>query len=356
MIKPHHGPILARGSRRQNDGRPILPSAETTIFNPVTDSIYGLNATYDRHSSPSRHRCARRGIGLKHVKHTLRRRGLGARQRVGALVKRRLPWAASPLAGPLGRWLLFAVALWLGASCAGRAQTPDGFALPQIPGVSPAHTPQQVANTVQILVLMTLLTVAPSLFIMMTAFTRIIIVLSFLKSALGTQNIPPSQVLVGLAVFLTFFVMQPTFTRMNSDAVQPFMAKKIDFPTAVDRGEIPLRRFMVAQTYRDDLRLFLQMSHTPPPRIQDPDHPADSLPMQVVVPAFIISELKTGFIFGFIIYIPFIIIDLVVAALLMSMGMMMLPPTVISLPAKILVFILADGWHAIAGSLAASFH
>lgn len=235
------------------------------------------------------------------------------------------------------------------------AQTPGGISIPTVPGSEPAKNPQQVANTIQILVLMTVLTVAPSLLIMTTAFTRIIIVLSFLRSALGTQNIPPNQVLIGLAIFLSFFVMAPTFKLMNDAAIQPYMEKKIDFKTAIDRGEIPLRRFMVAQTYKDDLRLFIQMSHTQPPKITDPRHPADNIPMQVVIPAFVISELKTGFIFGFIIYIPFIVIDLVVSALLMSMGMMMLPPTVISMPAKLLVFILADGWHAIAGSLAASY-
>ena len=190
---------------------------------------------------------------------------------------------------------------------------------------------------------------------MTTAFTRIVIVLSFLRSAIGTQNIPPNQILLGLALFLTFFVMAPTFNQMNHDAVQPYLAKQMDFPTALQRGEVPLRRFMVAQTYKDDLKLFLQMSRTPPPKITDPAHPADNLPMQVVIPAFVISELKTGFIFGFIIYIPFIIIDLVVSSLLMSMGMIMLEPTVISLPAKVLVFILADGWHVLAGSLAASY-
>ena len=131
--------------------------------------------------------------------------------------------------------------------------------------------------------------------------------------------------MLGLSLFLTFFVMAPTFSQMNADAVQPYLSNKMDFNTAVDRGEIPLRRFMVAQTYKDDLKLFLQMSHTPMPKITDPAHPADVLPMQVVIPAFVISELKTGFIFGFIIYIPFIIIDLVVSSLLMSMGMMMLP-------------------------------
>jgi flagellar biosynthetic protein FliP len=239
------------------------------------------------------------------------------------------------------------------AAATAHAQT--GFTLPTIPGSAPAKNPQQVANTIQILLLMTVLTLAPALLIMTTAFTRIVIVLSFLRSALGTQNIPPTQVLLGLALFLTFFVMAPTFNQMNSAAIQPYLSNKMDFNTAVTRGEIPLRRFMVAQTYKDDLNLFLKMSHTPLPKIEDPKHPADGLPMQVVIPAFVISELKTGFIFGFIIYIPFIIIDLVVSSLLMSMGMMMLPPTVISLPAKVLVFILADGWHAIAGSLAASY-
>ena len=255
----------------------------------------------------------------------------------------------------LRRFLPFAILIAVLAFSVSAAQAQTGFVLPTIPGSAPAKNPQQVANTLQILLLLTVLTLAPALLIMTTAFTRIVIVLSFLRSALGTQNIPPNQVMLGLALFLTFFVMGPTFNQMNSDAIQPYLSSKMDFNTAVDRGEIPLRRFMVKQTYKDDLRLFLQMSHTPLPKITDPEHPADSLPMQVVIPAFVISELKTGFIFGFIIYIPFIIIDLVVSSLLMSMGMMMLPPTVISLPAKILVFILADGWHAIAGSLAASY-
>ncbi len=250
-------------------------------------------------------------------------------------------------------------ALCLIGICAGQAHAaPDalaGLSLPTIPGSSPAKSPQQVANTLQILMLLTVLTLAPALLIMTTAFTRIVIVLSFLRSALGTQNIPPNQVMLGLALFLTFFVMAPTFNQINQDAAQPYLAGKMPFPDAVERGTTPLRRFMVAQTYKDDLKLFLQMSKTPPPKITDPNHPADSLPMVIVVPAFVISELKTGFIFGFIVYIPFVIIDLVVSSLLMSMGMMMLPPTVISLPAKVLVFILADGWHAIAGSLAASY-
>ena len=235
------------------------------------------------------------------------------------------------------------------------AQSVGGLTLPTIPGSEPAKNPTQVANTLQILLLLTVLSLAPALLIMTTAFTRIIIVLSFLRSAIGTQNIPPNQILLGLALFLTFFVMAPTFNQMNHDAIQPYLAKRMDFPTALQRGETPLRRFMVAQTYKADLKLFLEMSRSPAPKITDPAHPADDVPMQVVIPAFVISELKTGFIFGFIIYIPFIIIDIVVSSLLMSMGMMMLPPTVISLPAKVLVFILADGWHVIAGSLAASY-
>jgi flagellar biosynthetic protein FliP len=236
------------------------------------------------------------------------------------------------------------------------AQSAGGLTLPTIPGSEPTRNPAQIANTLQILALLTVLSLAPALLIMTTAFTRIIIVLSFLRQAIGTQSIPPNQVMLGLALFLTFFVMSPTFNLINQNAVQPYLSHKMDFPTALQAGETPLRRFMVAQTYKADLRLFLDMSHTPPPVITDPAHPADSLPMQVVIPAFVISELKTGFIFGFIIYLPFVIIDLVVSSLLMSMGMMMLPPTVISLPAKVLVFILADGWHAIAGSLAASYH
>ena len=167
---------------------------------------------------------------------------------------------------------LFLAAL-LCAAASAHAQAPAAFALPTIPGSAPAKSPQQVANTLQILLLLTVLTLAPALLIMTTAFTRIVIVLSFLRSALGTQNIPPNQVMLGLAVFLTFFVMAPTFTQMNTDAIQPYLSSKMDFNTAVTRGETPLRRFMVAQTYKDDLKLFLQMSRTPLPKITDPQHP-----------------------------------------------------------------------------------
>ena len=221
--------------------------------------------------------------------------------------------------------------------------------IPALPGFAPAKQPQQVALTLQILAMLTVLSVAPAILVMMTAFTRIVIVLSFIRSALGTQNIPPNQVLLGLALFLTFFIMAPTFREVNDNAVQPYLANKIEFRTAVDRGQIPLANFMIRQTYKDDLNLFLRLSNTPRPQT------LDKLSFTMLVPAFVISELKPGFIFGFIIYIPFIIIDLVVSSLLMSMGMMMLPPTTISLPAKVLVFILADGWHSIIGSLAQSY-
>lgn len=236
---------------------------------------------------------------------------------------------------------------------AANSQTP--FTIPTIPGVTPAKNPQQVATTVQILVLMTVLSVAPALLIMTTAFTRIVIVLSFLRSALGSQNIPPNQVMLGLALFLTFFVMNPTFVQMNKVALQPYLSGKMEFGHAIQAGERPLRRFMLKQTYPDDLRLFVDMNRPASQSNPTVYKTADDIPMQVVIPAFVISELKTGFIFGFIVYLPFVIIDLVVSSLLMSMGMMMLPPTVISLPAKILVFILADGWHAIALSLASSY-
>jgi flagellar biosynthetic protein FliP len=224
-----------------------------------------------------------------------------------------------------------------------------GFQIPTLPGVQAAKGPQQVALTLQILVLMTVLSLAPAILVMTTAFTRIVIVLSFVRSAIGAQNIPPNQVMLGLALFLTFFIMGPTVQQVNDRALHPYLTGKMQFDAAFAAGESPIAHFMIRQTYKEDLNLFIRLSHTPPPAT------LDQLPITVLIPAFVISELKTGFIFGFIVYIPFIVIDLVVSSLLMSMGMMMLPPTVISLPAKVLVFILADGWHAIVGSLAQSY-
>jgi flagellar biosynthetic protein FliP len=248
------------------------------------------------------------------------------------------------------QWLPVAVAALLVLPSAVHAATGDSpLPIPSIPGITAAKGPQQVALSLQILALLTVLTLAPAILIMTTAFTRVVMGLSVVRSALGVQNVPPNQVMLGLALFLTFFIMAPTFTKINDDAVRPYLAQKLDFNSALAAGEAPLSRFMIRQTYKSDLNLFIQLSGQPKPQT------IDQLQMTILIPAFVISELKTGFIFGFIVYIPFIIIDMVVSSLLMSMGMMMLPPTTISLPAKVLVFVLADGWHAIVGSLAQSY-
>jgi flagellar biosynthetic protein FliP len=188
---------------------------------------------------------------------------------------------------------------------------------------------------------------------MVTSFTRIIIVLHFVRSAIGTQTTPPNQVLVGLALFLTFFIMSPVFTQINSDAIQPLSKGKITQEEAYKKGIAPLRKFMLDQIQiggKKDLRLFMDIAD-----INEVDT-TDQIPITVIIPAFIISELKKAFIIGFLIYIPFIVIDMVVASTLMSMGMMMLPPTMISMPFKILLFIIADGWNLIIGELVKTFY
>ncbi|MBN1516331.1 flagellar type III secretion system pore protein FliP [Candidatus Sumerlaeota bacterium] len=211
-------------------------------------------------------------------------------------------------------------------------------------------TPQQKLSTgIKIVLLMTVLTIAPSLLIMMTSFVRIVIVLSFITRALGLQSIPPTQVLLGLALFLTLFVMYPTLEQIKTDAVDPYMAEQIDEQMAVKRGLAPIREFMFNQTRKKDLILFVNISKINPPQTRG------DVPTYVLIPAFLISELKTAFIIGFVIYVPFLVIDMVVAALLLSMGMMMLPPVIISLPFKIILFVLVDGWYLIVGSLIASF-
>lgn len=215
--------------------------------------------------------------------------------------------------------------------------------------VGTARNPQEVSTSLQILAILTLLSVAPSILLMMTAFTRIVIVLSFLKSALGTPNIPPTPVIIGLSLFLTFYVMAPTLDEINRTALQPYMQQQITFPQALERAEKPIRAFMLRQTYTEDLNLFIRLSKQPPPRT------ADALPMTVLIPAFMLSELKTAFIIGFYIYIPFLVIDLIVASILLSMGMMMLPPVVVSMPAKLLVFTLANGWTVLAQALVQGF-
>lgn len=217
-------------------------------------------------------------------------------------------------------------------------------------GVETAANPKDVALSLQILFTLTVLTLAPSILIMMTSFTRIIVVLSFLRSALATQQMPPNQVLVGLALFITFFTMSPYLEQVNKDGLQPYLAGTINQETALTAALKPMRTFMFKQTRENDLALFVNLSEGLRPSSQD------DVPTMILIPSFIISELKTAFQIGFLIYIPFIVIDMVVASTLMSMGMMMVPPAMISLPFKLLLFILVDGWHLIISSLIASFH
>ncbi len=217
-------------------------------------------------------------------------------------------------------------------------------------GVGDANNPADVSTGLQILFILTLLTLAPSILIMMTSFTRIIIVLSLTRSALGTQQMPPNQVLIGLALFLTFFVMSPVLTDMNEQALQPYLKGEITFEQGLSKAEQPLREFLFKQTRKRDLALFVDIAGMKTPVAKD------DVPTWVLIPAFIISELKTAFQMGFVIYIPFLIIDMVVASTLMSMGMLMLPPIIISLPFKLLLFILVDGWHLITRSMVLSFN
>lgn len=209
---------------------------------------------------------------------------------------------------------------------------------------------QEYSLTLQILGLMTLLTLLPAILLMMTSFARIIIVLSILRTALGTNQTPPNQVLLGLALFLTLFIMAPTFEEINTTALQPYMNDQADFVQAFETAQVPLRRFMLNQTRESDIELFAQIGG-----VEELNGPED-MPMQMLIPAFITSELKTAFQIGFLIFVPFVVIDLVVASVLMSMGMMMLSPMMISLPFKIMMFVLIDGWALVLGTLAASFY
>jgi len=215
--------------------------------------------------------------------------------------------------------------------------------------VADANNPGDVSTALQVLFLITILALAPSILIMMTSFIRIIIVLSFLRRALGTQTLPPDQIMVGLALFMTLFVMMPTFTEINDKALQPYLKEDIKFPEAVELAVKPIRNFMLRQVGEKDVALFVRISRSPAPRT------VDDLSMEVIIPAFITSELKTGFIIGFILFIPFLVIDMVVASVLLSMGMMMLPPTMIAMPFKIILFVMVDGWHLIVRQLVVSF-
>lgn len=212
-----------------------------------------------------------------------------------------------------------------------------------------SNSPTEVSSTVKLLSLLTVFSVAPGILILMTCFTRIVIVLSFVRTSLATQNMPPNQVLIGLALFLTFFIMAPTFSEINKEALTPLMDNKISLDEAYTKAEKPIKEYMSKHTRQKDLALFMNYAKMKKPEsIQD-------IPLTTMVPAYAISELKTAFQMGFMIFIPFLIIDMVVASVLMSMGMMMLPPVMISLPFKILLFVLVDGWYLIVKSLLDSF-
>lgn len=211
------------------------------------------------------------------------------------------------------------------------------------------NDPTNVSTSVQLLLLLTVLSLAPSILILMTSFARIMIVLSFTRTALATNTSPPNQVLIGLALFLTFFIMAPTFQEVNNQALQPLFNEEISLDEAYDRAALPFKEFMAQHTRQKDLQLFLDYNQAEKPAS------VEEIPLTMLVPAFALSEIKTAFQIGFMIFIPFLVIDMVVASVLMSMGMMMLPPVMISLPFKILLFILVDGWYLVIKSLLQSF-
>lgn len=224
----------------------------------------------------------------------------------------------------------------------------------QLPGVNlqiggTSDSPQNLSNVLQLVILLTVLSLAPAILILMTSFVRIVVVLGFIRSSLATQQMPPNQVLIGLALFLTFFVMAPTLQQVNSQALQPYLKGDISQEAAYQRGIKPMRDFMFKQVHEKDLALFVKLSNLKRPRN------FSDIPTYVLIPSFVISELKTAFQIGFIIFIPFLVIDMVIASALMSMGMMMLPPMMISLPFKILLFVLVDGWNLVIQSLLLSF-
>ena len=229
------------------------------------------------------------------------------------------------------------------------AQGDNPLSIPAITLSTDAQGQQEYSVSLQILLIMTALSFIPAFVMLMTSFTRIIIVFSILRQALGLQQTPSNQILVGLTIFLTLFIMAPVFERINNEAVQPYLNQQLSAPEAISRAEVPLKNFMLAQTRESDLELFVRLS-----RRTDIASP-EAAPMTILVPAFVTSELKTAFQIGFMIFIPFLIIDMVVASVLMAMGMMMLSPLIISLPFKIMLFVLVDGWGLIIGTLAGSF-
>lgn len=248
--------------------------------------------------------------------------------------------------------IIFFLVVFAAASFAQQTQQTQSlsFPLPKVDvQVGSSNNGQDVSVTLQILLLMTILALAPSIMIMTTAYLRIIIVFHFLKSALGTQQMPPGQLLAGVALFITFFVMAPTWNKVNEEALKPLMEEKITTEEAYNKGIEPIREFMFKHVRDEDLGLFISLAN-----MTRPNNRTD-LPTYIVIPAFVLSELRTGFIIGFFLFIPFLMVDMIIASILMSMGMMMLPPMLVSLPFKILLFILVDGWNLIVGSVVRSF-
>ncbi len=209
--------------------------------------------------------------------------------------------------------------------------------------------PETVSTAVKLMLLLTVLAIAPGILILLTAFTRIVVVLSFVRTGLGTQQTPPTQVIIGLSLFMTFFIMAPVFHQVNEEALQPLFNDEIKLGEAYERAAVPFKEFMSKHTRQEDLALFLEYADA------DPPESIEDIPLSALVPAFTISELKTAFQIGFMIFIPFLVIDMIVASVLMSMGMMMLPPVMISLPFKILLFVLVDGWSLVVKSLLQTF-
>lgn len=225
-----------------------------------------------------------------------------------------------------------------------------GFPLPSLQvGLGEGDNPGDVSILLQIVFLLTVLSLAPAILILMTSFTRLAVVFAFLRHALGTQQTPSNQIIAGLALFLTFFVMMPVWSEINDKALQPYLEEKISQSAAIEKAITPVRGFMFKQTREKDLALFVRMAGTDKPENRD------AVSTSILIPAFVISELKTAFIIGFVLYVPFLIIDMVVASVLLSMGMMMLPPVLISLPFKLMLFVLVDGWNLLVGSMVKSF-
>ena len=216
-------------------------------------------------------------------------------------------------------------------------------------GIGQAADPGQTSTALQILLVLTVLSMAPAILLMTTCFTRIVIVLGFVRQAMGTQNMPPTQIILGLSLFLSFFIMSPTFNRINTEALQPYLNEQLDQTAALEKALVPMRDFMFSQVKEDELTLLTEITLDSEPTDQK------DVPTMTLIPAFMLSELKRAFQMGFMIYIPFLVIDMIVASILMSMGMMMLPPVIISMPFKLLLFVLVDGWSLVVGSLVKSF-